>query len=589
MESTNTPPTALPPTEPHPPFRPQPPQQPQFQAPQQPQFQPPQQPQFQPPQQPFQPPQAPQQPFQPPQAQPEALFPPPRPIMSEANEQSRPTPSPADPVFALALLALGFCFWEWKVLGPFTSGIGATLFFLLVLISSFIYLQVRGVRQNTKSLLMLLLAVAGSLPFVLNGARDINFFLLPLEACACLLWFMYSCRTSISNKLSGLFAADLLNQVLIVPFANFGRIFVQPFSQMTGRRKVLFPLLLALCGLIICIPVFSIVVWLLALSDEGFKLFTESITTYFAFDDVMRYIFEFIFGIPIAAYLFGAVFGNALKLRSSHISSEGSLRVFNTAHILPRALLYAPLVLFVLLYIIYFITMGSYLFSGLQGKLPTAYTYAEYARHGFFELCGVATINLCILAGIWLLAKRGIREYPPALRVLSALLTLLTCLLIVTAASKMLLYIQTYGLTPLRVYTTWFMALMLLSFLALLIWHVKPYNVARPVIILATVFTLGLGFANTNGFIANYNVDRYLSAQTELIDVDTLIYLSDPALPALYRLQDATSDPALLADVENAIDTIENAPLIADGQYNTQSPWYRWNLQTHLAALKNGE
>jgi hypothetical protein len=332
--------------------------------------------------------------------------------------------------------------------------------------------------------------------------------------------------------------------------------------------------------------VFGIIIQLLAQSDDGFRILTEHITTRFDFDDIGRYVSEFIFGIPIAAYLFGAVFGNVARRHTFHISSEGSLRTFNTVHVLPRASLYVPLALFILLYVVYFIAMGSYLFSGLQGELPVAYTYAEYARQGFFELCGVATINLCILAGIWLLAKRGEQEYPLALRVLSGLLALFTCLLIITAASKMLLYIQTYGLTPLRVYTTWFMVLMLLSFLALLIWHFKPYNVARPLIILVTVFTLGLGLANTNGFIADYNVERYLSGQTKLIDVETLTYLSDPALPALYRLQDASSDPTLRADIENAIDTIKNTSLLVDDWGDPQSQWYRWNLQAHLTTLK---
>jgi hypothetical protein len=521
---------------------------------------------------------------------PQELFPQPQPQPLPPSASDRwpsPEPSLADLLLAVGFIILGFCFWEWHLVTFYTAGIGATLFFLFALIASFIYLQARGAQQNARSLLMLLVAVVGSAPFVLNGLRDINILLLSFEASACLLWLMYSCRTNISDRLSGLFVADLLNQTFIIPFANFGRLFAQSFRQATKTQKAFLTILFAVVGVIVCIPVLALVIWLLAQSDDGFRLFADKALTAIDFSNIPRYGFNFIFGTLLAAYLFGAVFGNVAKRHTSHISSEGSLRAFNAAHGLPRALLYAPLVLFAVLYVVYFIAMGSYLFSALAGELPVAYTYAEYARRGFFELCAVVTINLLILAGIWLFARRGAREYPPALRVLSGALAFLTCLLIITAASKMLLYIQTYGLTPLRLYTSWFMVLMLLIFLALLVWHIRPYNAARPIIICAIVFTLGLGLVNTNGLIANYNVERYLSGQTKIIDTDTLISLGDPAVPALYRLQEEGLDAQKRGEAADAIREMQDPYYgmnIWRNLQDSQSDWPTWNLQSAKAA-----
>ena len=496
-----------------------------------------------------------------------------------------PKPTLADTLYALVLLILGFCFWDWGyecwLLG---SGFGTSVLFLSGIIASFVYMQVKGIKQNNKSLLMLLVAIAGSLPFALYGQRGINPCLILVESALCLTWVMYSCRTSISQKLSGLFAGDLLNQVFVVPFANFSRFFTRPFEQLSEKGKGWMPVLFAVLGVIVCIPVLAIVISLLSGADDGFRVFVEDFSKYFEKFDLPQYIFQLILGIPVAAYVFGAVLGNVFQRHTAHLSAKGLLDAFGNAHALPRAAVYLPLVLFVLLYIIFFIAMGSYLFSGLRGELPVVYTYAEYARQGFFQLCAVATINLVILGLIWLFAKRSPSEYPPALRALSSLLALLTCLLIVTAASKMLLYIQTYSLTPLRVYTSWFMLLMFVAFLLLLAWHVKPFNVARPIIALILIFTLGLGLANTNKMIADYNVDRYLSGQTDKIDVSLLWDLGDPALPALYRLEKGAEDPEIRKNATEYIEWEQDAQKdfsdIYDYGLTTWGGWQSKNLQS---------
>ena len=51
------------------------------------------------------------------------------------------------------------------------------------------------------------------------------------------------------------------------------------------------------------------------------------------------------------------------------------------------------------------------LFSALAGKLPEAFTYAEYARRGFFELCQVSVWNLCILIMSDLFTSRKDKQF----------------------------------------------------------------------------------------------------------------------------------------------------------------------------------
>jgi hypothetical protein len=501
-----------------------------------------------------------------------------------------PTPTIGDVLFALALVVLGFCFWEWSLLWYGGAGIGTTLFFLLSLLATIVYLTARGIRQKVKSLLLFSAALAGAFPFFLYGYRDINFALLIFETTLCLLWLAYSCRTLLAERFSGLIVGDWLNQNIIIPFANLDSFFTWPARRMSSKRVLWLRVLLALAGIAICVPIFFIVIGLLAESDEGFRTFMRTAFEQLNLGDVIRCLFEFALGIPVAAYIFGVVVGNVFKRRSALLSAEGMRQTFSGAHVFPRAMVYTPLALFVVLYIIYFIAMGNYLFSGLQSELPTAYTYAQYARHGFFELCEVATINLVLLAGVWLFTKRDVEEYPVPLRLLTGLLSLLTCLLIVTAASKMLLYIGSYGLTPLRVYTMWFMGLLLLVFLVLVAWHARPFNAVRPIVILTIAAVLALGLTNTNALVAEYNVQRYLDGRvatvnldsdgssetqgnkmnTNELDVTFLAQLGDAALPALYELRDQADDDKV---VQAANDIIRQNYKLHLVEYDGSSPW----------------
>lgn len=77
--------------------------------------------------------------------------------------------------------------------------------------------------------------------------------------------------------------------------------------------------------------------------------------------------------------------------------------------------------------------------SAFQNLLPAGYTYADYARRGFFELCGVAVLNLTLIALLQLFSRRDADtgKKPAAVRVYTVILAVFTLALIVTALRKM--------------------------------------------------------------------------------------------------------------------------------------------------------
>lgn len=99
-----------------------------------------------------------------------------------------------------------------------------------------------------------------------------------------------------------------------------------------------------------------------------------------------------------------------------------------------------------------------YLFGGSTRVLNTAgLTYAEYARHGFFELVWVAALTLALLLVVHHLLAKKDKLTVTVFRVFSGSLVALVMVVMWSAMVRMRLYQSEYGLTELRLYTTAFM------------------------------------------------------------------------------------------------------------------------------------
>ena len=116
-------------------------------------------------------------------------------------------------------------------------------------------------------------------------------------------------------------------------------------------------------------------------------------------------------------------------------------------------------------YAVFLALQADTLLGGLAGVLPAGFTYAGYARQGFFDLLFVAAVTGAFLAFAWY-AARG--RMAGALRALCTALTGLTLLLCVTAAAKLWLYVAALGLTPKRTLAGAALVWLFFAFFALL-------------------------------------------------------------------------------------------------------------------------
>jgi hypothetical protein len=110
------------------------------------------------------------------------------------------------------------------------------------------------------------------------------------------------------------------------------------------------------------------------------------------------------------------------------------------------------------LFVVFIAVQVRYLFGGAATVSATAgLTYAEYARHGFFELVVVTALALpLLLLAHWMLHAEG-RAHRWIFTALAVMLAVLLLVVVASALERMYLYTTRFGLTELRLYTTVFM------------------------------------------------------------------------------------------------------------------------------------
>ncbi|HAJ95099.1 MAG TPA: DUF4173 domain-containing protein, partial [Actinobacteria bacterium] len=194
-----------------------------------------------------------------------------------------------------------------------------------------------------------------------------------------------------------------------------------------------------------------------------------------------------------------------------------------------------------IVYIIFAAIQFAYLFGGDTFVLPSSFSYAEYARRGFFELIVVTVINFAILFfSITFVRKEG-RKANTVIRAFLSALAFFTFILLISAFYRMVLYEMAYGFTYLRIFVQAFMILLFLLFIINLvyIWYSKMPIISAYILCSLILFVI-LNFANVDVIIAKNNINRYYS--TGEIDVYYLEKLSYSAMPITAELLDCQDE-----------------------------------------------
>ncbi len=513
------------------------------------------------------------------------------------------------------IFLIAFLYVRWDLLW-FGNGLGVALFALLF--CAFVKWRLGTVPQERARAARpwLFVIAASAFQAVWFDYTPVGWVNMVFLSVCTMYWMMILSGRRLSEEIAFYLPIDLLCQMVRVPFANFGRFFgavfrtryyrqdigeqatdslqnhaadsPQCFAEQTSPRWKSTVLRNALwIGFALCFaaPLFLVVLNLLAAADDGFMRLVGSLTDFVSrwFHDfftvsLAETILDGVLAIPVAAYLFGALWGNVRPAVAKGWVKQESVDRWTTAmRFVPKLAVYTAMWLFLGAYLLFLLLQAGHLLTACNVGLPHATTYSAFAREGFFELCAVCAINLGILAAVWMFCVREEGKTPRTLRIFSVILSLQTVFLAITAQVKMGLYIQAYGLTRLRIYTTWFMIWLIAVFLLLAAAQLRKIPAAKLLVILSVVMFLILGYADVDALVVRENLARYDDGRisAEELHVEGLAYLSDDAMLELlsYCRGEGGGDSQRRQQLTQEIWRVASDRR----RMETQDDWYHWN------------
>ncbi len=484
-------------------------------------------------------------------------------------------PSPAQPytIYApIAALVLGL--WAEYLFFGQPLGINLFAFFAVGAVSLFLLAaqsKIRPARQN------LWLVGTALLLAAFAGIRASQFTII-LNTLAALgvtaFWaYLFSSGDLRRFKLVDYFAAAIVASFEISLFRAPGAF--TSFFQHVGGRQNSQRLGAVLRGLLLAAPLVIILTILLTSADAAFNQAVGDLLRLVRLDNLPVVIGRVLFW---AAAVWVSLGGLSFALReinerdinkhntpaAAEDLSKGSLGMTESGIVLGSVdALFAAFV----------VIQFRYFFGGQANISIAGFTYAEYARRGFAELVVVALFVLGLALMLHAVTRRSSRAEIMTFEGLSAVLIVLTGIILISAFRRLGLYEDAYGFTQLRTYTHIFIILLGALLLAFLVCM----HFSRADLFLFCVFVACLGFVatlnllNTDAFIARQNIARF--QQSGKLDAAYLVSLSDDAIPALLPLLDsapAEERKIIGAGLHYRLDELETL--------RSKISWAGWNL-----------
>jgi len=321
-------------------------------------------------------------------------------------------------------------------------------------------------------------------------------------------------------------------------------------------------------GALLAFPLLLVFGGLFASADA---VFSNMVANAFAVDfkAVASHTFLIVFGAVLAAgYLWGALIRNAPA--PAAVGGQGL-----SLGIIPVG---TALALLNLLFLIFVVIQLRYLFGGTEIiQRVTGLTYAEYARRGFFELVAASALVLPILLGAGWALRHEPRAGQRTFRYLAGLLLVLLAVVMASALQRMRLYVDAFGLSEIRLYSTAFMVY-LAGVFAWFGWtelrgHGRRF--AFGAVVQGFAVLAGLHLLNPDAFIVRTNLDR--PAAHRPFDAAYAASLSADAVPDLL---------AALPRLDEGEQCRAAARLLsrwARDDYDDHDDWRNWNLARERA------
>lgn len=329
-----------------------------------------------------------------------------------------------------------------------------------------------------------------------------------------------------------------------------------------------------LIGLAISVPLVLILLPLLSSADMVFGKLVDKLPNLFVNVDAGEIIGRTLVALVIFFLSFSYLWSLGHKERPVDNTMNGIvLKTPEQKKVWDPVIIITVTVTVDILYVIFVVIQFAYLFG--KFGLPDGFTFAEYARSGFFELILVSLLNIALLAVTLTYTKKSAAGLNLAFRALNSIMIGCTIVMLISAHYRMSLYEQAYGFTFLRIMTHAFMVFLLVLFVITLarVW-IDRLPLLKPYIVAAVIAFTVVNYINVDEMIAKNNVERYYT--TKEIDIDYFRTLSSVVDDDLKKLA-KDKDPNISAEA------VEMLKQRKDALSRIGKNWQSFNLTNYLA------
>lgn len=405
----------------------------------------------------------------------------------------------------------------------------------LVLSVSFLYMLQSGGKPTLYTVTLWVLGVAIAASFARSNDYFVKFVLFWFLLAAANLCLCITAGQAIYPTGGVGSLIDGLRSVFTFSLGAMPRSFRGLRYSGTGGKRIRTDLLL---GLALSVPVLAILLPLLKSADAAFSGLLEHLPD-------IRWGEIFLTAV-FAAMLLPVLYARAVALMKEpkEIKRSACARRW-----LPGVTVTTVLTAVCIVYALYLLSQMAYFTDAFSGLLPKGFTAAQYARRGFFEMAAICCVNL----GLIVLARALSGGLRGVSRLLCLFIGIVTLFLVFSAGSRMWLYIQSFGLTRLRVLTSVIMVFAGLTTAVVCLWLFAPrLPYMKVVIVLALALGCAVCWVDVDTQVARYNVEAYRAGRLETVDVAHLQELSGGAVVYLAQLLD-DSDPQIASQARDTL------------------------------------
>ena len=403
-------------------------------------------------------------------------------------------------------------------------GIAFPLYTLLIVSGIFVISYICKKKIKKGALLLLIPLFFFSIMTAVRSSELLAF----LNIVACIYLLLLIADLCFDKKITNYIIRDYIT----VPFTPFK--FINPFFKsisdlfsLRKERKDKKMLSHIVGGILISIPFLFIFILLFSSADLVFQKYISDLVSINVNGEI---VFRIILVLLVSCVFIGA-YSYIFNVKKELIGDKK--RRLSIGEVESYILLGSVNLLF----LTFIFVQITYLFGGQSNISSLGFTYAQYARRGFFELIGVAVISFFLLFGLDRYVQRKQDTNLRVFKILSSLLVVEVIVIMISAFIRLLLYEDAYGFTTLRLYSHIFIIFLTIIF-ALLIYKVlrngKESSFSLGVFLSIILFLVGMNILNPDAFIAQRNIERFNDGKK--IDVYYLTTLSDDAVPVTIKM-----------------------------------------------------